>query len=62
MSFEITGMTSGFVVMAAGEDGAAEGILWGNIDMSFICQDMVIEFPIREAGSESSGDVLQGRL
>ena len=45
-SLEITGVAGSFVVMAAGKDGAAEGILWGDIDMTFVGQDMVIELPV----------------
>ena len=30
--FEITRVTSGLVVMAVGEDGAAEGVLQGHVD------------------------------
>ena len=46
------------MVVAAGEDGTLEGNLWGNVDTTFIGQDMVIEFPVREARLEDSGDVL----
>ena len=45
-SFQITGMTGCFVVMAAGEDGATEGILQGDVDTTFVGQDMVVEFPV----------------
>ena len=60
VSFEITGMTSSLVVMTVGEDGVTEGTLWGNVDMAFISEDMIIELPVRKAGLEGSGDVFQG--
>ena len=58
VSLEITGVAGGLVVMAAGKDGAAEGVLQGNVDTAFVSQDMVIIFPVREIGLEGSGDVL----
>ena len=45
-SLEIARVTSGLVVMAAGEDGMAEGVLRRDIDMAFVSQDVVIKFPI----------------
>ena len=47
--FEITGVSGGLVIMAVGEDGVAEGVLWGNVDMPFVGQDVVIELPVGEA-------------
>ena len=46
MSLEVTWVTRGLMVMAMGEDGAMEGILRGNVDMTFIGQDMIIELPV----------------
>ena len=57
-SLEITGVAGSLVVMAAGKDGAMEGVLWGNVDMAFVGQDVVVIFPVREAGLEGGGDVL----
>ena len=51
MSFEVTWVTSSFVVVAAGEDGATEGILWGNIDMALVGEDVVVEFPIEKVSN-----------
>ena len=58
-SFEIAWMAGSLVVMTLGEDRATEGILWGNVDMPFICEDMVVILPVQEVGLEGSGDVLQ---
>ena len=55
-------MTSGFMVMTAGKDGAVEGILWGDVDATFVSEDAIVEFPVREVRPESSGNVFQGRL
>ena len=60
--FKITGVAGSFMVMAAGKDGAVEGVLRGNVDVTFVGQDMVIEFPIQEVGLEGSRNVLQGCL
>ena len=61
-SLEVSRVTSGLVVVAAGKDGPAEGVLRGDIDATLVGQDMVVELPVREARSECSGDVLQGHL
>ena len=55
-------MASSLVVVAAGEDGATEGVLRGDVDTTFVGQDVIVESPVGEAGSEGSGDVLQGCL
>ena len=62
VGLEVTRVTGGLMVMAVGKDGATEGILWGNVDMILVCQDVIIEFPVREVRPEGSRDVLQGRL
>ena len=46
VSFEITWMTSSLMVMTMGEDGTTEGGLWGNIDTTFVGQDIIIKLPI----------------
>ena len=46
MSLEITRVTGSLTVVAAGEDGVLEGVLWEDIDTTFIDQDMVIKFPV----------------
>ena len=46
MSLEITRVPGGLVVMAAGEDGATERVLWRDIDMSFVHEDVVIILPV----------------
>ena len=56
-SFEIYRVTSSFMVMTAGKDGVIEGILWEDIDTTFVCEDMVVKLPVREAGPEGGGDI-----
>ena len=46
VSFEVARISSGFVVMAAGEDGVTKGIVRGNIDATFVGQNMVVKLPI----------------
>ena len=48
VSLKISWVTSGFMVVAVGEDGATEGVLQGNVDMTFVGEDVVIELPVRE--------------
>ena len=62
VSLQISGMPSSLMVMAAGEDRAAERIIWRDIHMALVGEDMVIEFPVREMRLEGSRDVLQGCL
>ena len=59
---EISRVTSGLMVVATGKDRVVEGVFREDIDASFVGQDMVIEFPVGEAGLEGCGDILQGRL
>ena len=46
VGFNVPGMASGLIVMAMGEDGMVKGVIWGNIDMSFVGEDMVIVLPV----------------
>ena len=39
-------MTNSLMVMTVGENGTLERILQRNIDMAFVCEDIVIIFPI----------------
>ena len=36
VSLEITGVSGGFMVMAVGEDRVVEGVLQGNVDVTFV--------------------------
>ena len=58
--FEVTEVSSSLVVMTAGEDGVMKGVIQRNVDMAFVCEDMVVIFPVREARLERGGDILQG--
>ena len=61
-SLQITGVAGSLVVVAAGKDRAAEGVFGGNVDATFVGQDVIVEFPVREARPEGGRDVFQGRL
>ena len=39
-------MTGGFMIMAALEDGAAEGVVSGDVDMAFIGEDAGFDLPV----------------
>ena len=45
-SLEITGVTSSLMVMTMDEDGTVERIIQGNIDATFVCQNMVVKLPV----------------
>ena len=34
------------MIMTVGKDGTAEGVLQGNIDMTFVGQDVIIKLPV----------------
>ena len=61
-SLQVTRVTGSLVVMAMGKDGATEGSLWGDIDVTLVGQDAVSEPPVREARPERGRDVFQGCL
>ena len=62
MSFEITWMPGGLVIMAMRDNRAVERVLSENIDTAFECQDMIIVLPVRKVGPEDSRDILERRL
>ena len=45
-SFKVTRVAGSLVVMAMGEDRAMEGVVWGNVDMALVSEDMVIVLPV----------------
>ena len=45
-SFEVTRVTSSLVVMTVGEDRLTEGILWGNIDTTFVHENVIVVLPV----------------
>ena len=51
-------MTGGFVIMAALEDGAAEGIIHGDIDTAFVREDAGLNLPVSEPRAEWERNVL----
>ena len=53
-------MSSSFMIMASRQDGLAEGVLEGNINIPFVDEDVVIVLPVREVGLEDGRDILQG--
>ena len=61
-SLEISGVTGGFVIMTAGEDGVTKGVGRRNVDVALVHEDVVIVLPVRETRPEGSRNILQGRL
>ena len=60
--FKKTRMTGGFVVMAPFKDGAAEGVVGGDIDTSFIGEDFRLHLPVSKTGVKRKGNILVHRL
>ena len=46
VSLKVVRVTSCFMVMTPGKDGAAERVVWGDVDMTFVGQDMVVVLPV----------------
>ena len=57
-SFKVAGMTGALVVVTSLENGAAEGIIVGDIDTPLVGQDACLDLPVGEAGMEGERDVL----
>ena len=52
---KIPWVTGSLMIVTSSEDGVVEGVLWRNIDTPFVCEDMIIKLPVREARPEGSG-------
>ena len=61
-SFQEAGVAGRLVVVAAGENGTAEGIISGDVDMAFVGEDARFDLPVGEAGTEGEGDILMHGL
>ena len=61
-SFQEARMSGRFVIMAACEDGAAEGVVRGDVDTTFVSEDTCLDLPVSEAGTEGERDVFVHRL
>ena len=46
VGFEVTQVASGLMDVASGEERLMEEILWWDIDMTFVCEDMIIILPV----------------
>ena len=46
------------MVVAVGKNGMPKQVIQGNIDLSFICEDIIVIFSIQEVRLEGNGDVL----
>ena len=57
-SFQEAGVAGGFVIVTTLEDGAAEGVVCGDIDTTFISEDTSFDLPVGEARTEGERDVL----
>ena len=50
------------MIMAACEDGAAKGVVRGDIDTAFVCENTCVNLPVSESGLEGKRDVFVHRL
>ena len=56
--FQEAGMSGGFVIVAACKDGAAEGVISGDIDTAFIGEDAGFHLPVGQSGTEGERNIL----
>ena len=61
-SFQEAGVSGRFVIVAASEDGAAQGIVRGDVDAAFIREDARFDLPVSKLGSKGERDILVHRL
>ena len=55
-------MASRLVIMAAAENGAAEGIVCGDVDTAFVGKDACFNLPVGESRTERKGNVFMHGL
>ena len=61
-SFQEAGMSGRFMIMAPLKNGAAKGIIRGNIDTVFIGEDAGFDLPVSQPGMEGERDILMHGL
>jgi len=54
--FEVSGVSSGFVIVTSFKDGMADGVVIRDIDSSFVSEDSSFMLPVGEAGAEGEGN------
>ena len=61
-SFQVAGMTGGFVIMATLEDGTVEGVVCRDVDTTPVSKDAGFNLPVSEPGTKGKRNVLVHRL
>ena len=62
VSLQVARVSGSLMVMAAGKDRVMERVIQGDVDTTFVGQDVVVIPPVREVRLEGSRDVLQQGL
>ena len=60
--FQEAGVSGGFMVVTSRKDGAAEGVVGGDINMALISEDAGFNLPVGQPGTEGKRDVLMHGL
>ena len=60
--FQEARVASRFVIMAVFEDGAAKGVIGGDIDTALVSEDACLDLPISKSRAKGKRDVLVHRL
>ena len=62
VGFKEARVSGGFMIMAAGKDGSAKGVIGRNINAALIGEDFCLHLPVSKAGVEREGNILVHRL
>ena len=60
--FQETRVAGRFMIMAAFEDGAAKGVICGDVDTAFVGKDARFDLPVSELRTEGERNVLMHGL
>ena len=59
VGFKVTRVLGSLMIVTARQDSLTKGVLRGNINTTFVHEDVVVILPVREMGSECGRNILQ---
>ena len=60
--FQEAGVASGLMIMASFENGAAKGVIHGDVDMAFVGKDASFDLPVSQPGTKGERNVFMHGL
>ena len=60
--FKETGVTSRFVIVASFKNGTVEGVIGGNVDVTFVGEDSSFDLPVSETRAEGERNIFMHEL